>query len=198
MDLYLNDLLARMRSTDITLPWPAHREAEQLDDALLFDELEALISAGTDRHERSAAYFAYGALLKHQMQPERLDRYMAYLAAETDSSLAGTILLRIAAMKLPADTPPDALLHRLSGENSHLRRNAILSLGSVACDACRNALRSILDAKDEGDTVCALSALSRIGASEDIIRLRPLTESPVRRIRESAILAIDDITKANP
>ena len=65
MDLYLNDLLARMRSTDITLSWPAHREAEQLDDALLFDELETIIAAGTDRHERSAAYFAYGALLKH-------------------------------------------------------------------------------------------------------------------------------------
>ena len=90
MRLSLVELIERMTlselnvSSDDSISWHAHREAEKLNDLSMVEKLDATLAQKPKKHQRAAAYFIIGKIGKNCRSAECASRLIAYASAEQD------------------------------------------------------------------------------------------------------------------
>jgi len=203
---YLEELIARMnineevKSSNESVSWKAHREAEMLSDTLLYPILKELIllnSKAKDKKNRDAAYFIMGKLIKNAPNDDGIAFYLKQLEIETDKYILSSMLDRLSDITIPTKIPIGIIVSLSTSSKWLIRHSAINSLGSSATLESKQALYFYINKDDEKkykyEITYANSSLGKIGSIEDIPIINQHIKSKIRDIRESAEFAIKRI-----
>lgn len=206
MKEYLVDLIKSMsekddaRTSDSSVSWQAHREAESLSDPSAFPILIEMIESSPQkkaRDMRDNAYFIIGKLLKNSFDREACDFLIRRLNAEDNKYVLSHILDRLAELTLPIEMDITPIVSCSKSEKWLVRHSALCALGASATKQSRDALAFYLEQDDEKqyryEMIYANASLGRIGNAEDIPLIEKHLHSRSPRIRESARFAIERI-----
>ncbi|WP_208403344.1 hypothetical protein [Paenibacillus sp. BK720] len=193
------------KSSDESISFKAHREAEALNDKEMIPILIELINSSItseNKISRREAYFILSKLLLKHMDQEALQFLINQLNLEKDKFVISTLLDRISDLEKPESTDLDPIFQHTQHRNWLIRRSAINSLKRSRNPRAREViLDNILTNKEDikknkYDIIYAVSTLSYIGIYDDLALLEELSRSNIRDIKESSIFAIESINKS--
>ena len=206
MKEYLVDLINRMsekddaRTSDSSVSWQAHREAENISDPAAFPLLIEIIEASPQKKARDIrdnAYFIIGKLLKKSFDREACEFLIRRLEVEENKYVLSRILERLAELTLPDEMDITPIVNCSKSEKWLVRHSALCALGASATKQSREALAFYLEQDDEkqyrDEMIYANASLGRIGNSEDVPLIEKHLHSRSPGIRESARFAIERI-----
>lgn len=207
--IYIEELLQRMitkeevKSSDESVSWKAHREAEKLTDVSLYPILKELIllnSKPKDKNYRNAAYFVMGKLIKNIPDNDGIDFYLKRLEVETDKYILSSMLDIVSEIKIPTNISIKIIVSLSVSDKWLIRHSAINALGSSATSESKQALYYYINQVDEKaykyEIVYANASLGKIGSLEDIPTLEQHIKSKIRDIHDSAEFAINRIQES--
>jgi len=181
-------------NSENSISWHAHREAEQLADISMIDELKSFLVEKPSKEERSAAYFILGKIGTNSVSQRCATALIKYSTIETDKYLLSNILDRIADIPLEAEVELDPLFLLLNDKRWLVRRSAIQSLkGSENSNAETKLLDVLAAVTDPIDIVFCHSTLNRIGTRKSLPAIKQGLTSRKRDVKMSAQSAIEAI-----
>ncbi|QTE74287.1 HEAT repeat domain-containing protein [Clostridiales bacterium FE2010] len=190
----------QMVSSDESISWHAHREAEKISDASVFPLLMKIVEDNRQKKQkkiRAAAYFIIGKVLLQTFSREACEFLIRQLETETDRNILSRILHRIKDLKLPADVDISLIIACTKHDKWDVRHSAIYALGASDTAESKEALAYFLNQEDENkynyEITYANAALGRIGTKEDIPLLEKHMNSRKHDMRDSARFAIQRI-----
>lgn len=202
----LYDLISRMTikekvlSSDESVSWHAHREAEKITDESLFPVLMKIVDDNRQKKNkdiRNAAYFIIGVMLRNSFNKEACSFLIQQLRTETDKYVIESILDRLAAVSIPEEIDISLIIECSKNDKWQIRQSALNALGSSSTKESKEALSYYLNQEDEKkyeyEIVYSNASLGKIGTKKDIPLLQKHASSRKRDIRESAKFAIDSI-----
>ena len=202
----MHELIGRMTvkeravSSDESISWHAHREAEKISDASVFPLLMKIVEDNRQKKQkdiRDAAYFIMGKVLLRTFSREACEFLIRQLEKETDRYILSEILDLIKDLKLPADVDISLIIACTKHEKWDVRHSAIRALGASNTAESKEALAYFLNQEDENkynyEITYANAALGRIGTKEDIPLLEKHMNSRKHDMRDSARFAIQKI-----
>jgi HEAT repeat protein len=201
---YLGDLLERLGmrerkvSSDNSLSWHAHREAEQLRDLSLVADLDAFLSSNPPASKRIAAYFIVGSIGRNCASPECARMLIGYLSKENNKYALSSLLNLLAEVPKPEHINLEPLFALLEDKRWLVRHAAIRSLMNVSSHEPEERLLALLGSTtDPGDRVYCHATLNRIETSKSLAALRFSLTSRKRDVKLSAAAAIEAIEARN-
>lgn len=203
---YIVKLIQRMNikeevsSSDTSISWKAHREAEMIADVSLYPALRKLILLNLkpkDKKYRDAAYFIMGKLLKNCPENEYISFYLQQMEMETDKYVLSSMLDRVSDITIPINISIEIIVALTMSEKWLIRHSAISALGSSTTSESKQALYYYINQMDEKaynyEITYANASLGKIGSVEDIPILEQHIKSKIHDIRDSAEFAIHRI-----
>ncbi len=210
LEEYLYKLVEKMTvkekvsSSDESVSFKAHREAEKIDDKNALEILKTMIishSLKKDKEFRNACYFIYGKLLIKFPVYDYLSFYIEQIKKEDDKYMLTAMLDSLYQIEIPEGISPNAVITLADNEKWQIRYSAILALGSFHNEKCREKLREFISKDDEKkfkeEIIYANAAMGKCGEKNDIPYLKRHENSRVRDIRISATVAIEKIIERN-
>lgn len=205
MHTWLSDLIGRMivveqvTHSDHSISWHAHREAEQIRDLAILDELSTFIASSKSKDERKAAYFLLGALGANTADVRCADALNARLSVEKDKYVLAAILEALAKLTKPRDFPLGAIFQHLSDKRWLVRHTAIRALLKTDSENAEAQLLKHLSATtDPDDMIYCHATLGSIGTAASIPLIEIGRASRKRDVRASAEIAIEAIKSRVP
>ena len=203
---YLLDLINRMntkddaRTSDLSVSWQAHREAEAISDPSAFPWLYGIVEANPGKKAgdvRDNAYFIIGKLLKNSFDREACEFLIQRLEVEDNKYVLSRMLDRITELTLPTEMDITPIVACSKSEKWLVRHSALCALGALATKQSREALAFYLEQDDEkqyrDEMIYANASLGRIGCAEDIPLIEKHLHSRSPAIRDSARFALERI-----
>lgn len=200
MRAYLADLIDRLASqepatsSDESISWAAHREAEKLNDMSMVDELLIALDGERTRARRRACCFVIGKIGSNLQDARCAQVLLDVSRRETDRYVVAAILERVAEMRKPATFDLSRVYDLLDDERWLVRHAAIRALDrSESEEAELRLLRHLGSTQDPSDQTYGHSVLHQIGTARSIPLLEVNARSRKRDVRlsaEAAILAI--------
>src|SRR6266705_2387489 len=133
---YLADLIKRLSkdgrvvSSTQSASWAAHREAEELRDETMVDELVSSVASEKAKARRAACYFVIGKIGRN-LQYLRCARVLLdLLNTETDKHNIASILERVAEIEKPSAFDLSFVYALLEDPRWRVRHAAIQALGN--------------------------------------------------------------------
>ena len=210
LEEYLYELVEKMtvkedvKSSDESVSFKAHREAEKIDDVKALEILKKMIishSLKKDKKFRNACYFIYGKLLIKFPVYDYLSFYIEQIKKEDDKYILSAMLDSLCQIEIPDGISPNAVITLADNEKWQIRYSAISALGSFCNEQSREKLREYISKEDEKkfkeEIIYANAAIGKCGEKEDISYLELHKNSKIRDIRISSVLAIQKITERN-
>ena len=203
MQQYLQSLIERMSrmenspvSSDQSVAWQAHREAELLRDPVLIDELADFLAIEPIKEHRKSAYFILGRLGKHVRNADCVSILLTALNKEQDKYILCSVLEYLSWLNFPADTPLTRILSFLHDDRWLVRHSAIQALQGAGSSQCENHILALLETTtDQYDMTYCHATLGRIGTAKAIPYIENNAKSRKRDVRMSAQSAIENIRK---
>ena len=194
---YLADLLRRMtlketvKSSDESISWHAHREAERVASPELLEEIQALSTPRAPKAQRSAAYFVLAAISRNSGDTRCVHVLCGYVEAESDKYVLSQLLISLSTVPKPRDVALEPIFKLLLDERWLVRHAAIQALkDSDSLIAEEKVLAFLESTSDPVDKIYCHSTLNQIGTSHAIPLLLASTKSRKRDVKASAISAI--------
>lgn len=198
----LADLIERMTvreavtSSDDSISWHAHREAEQLEDASMIDELVAYLGQKRTSVQRSAAYFIIGKIGKNSQRRECTEHLLAYASREQDKYALSSLLDRLADLPKPEGLDITPVFTLLADKRWLVRHAAIQALrGSASPEAEDRVLEVLSKAPGPFDAVHCHVTLGAIGTAKSLPALAVGSASRKREVKQTASAATIAIEK---
>ncbi|OXJ14530.1 hypothetical protein CFB39_25705 [Burkholderia sp. AU6039] len=181
-------------SSDDSISWQAHREAELLGDMSLVDELDVFLGQKPKKEQRSAAYFIIGKIGKNCLSGECAVRLIEYSSREPDKYALASLLDRLADIPKPGGVDVRPLFPLLKDKRWLVRHSAIRSLNGCANPQAEDELLEILaTTSDPYDVIYCQSTLNRIGTCKALPAITQNLKSRKRDVKISAQAAIEAI-----
>ncbi|CAM2146219.1 HEAT repeat domain-containing protein [Pararobbsia alpina] len=181
-------------SSDDSISWQAHREAELLADMPLVDELDAYLGQKPQKEQRSAAYFIIGKIGKNRLSSECALRLIEYSSKESDQYALASLLERLADIPKPESVDVRPLFPLLKDKRRLIRHSAIQSLkGCTSLDAEEKLLEILATTSDTYDVIYCHATLNQIGTHKALPALTQSLKSRKRDVKASAQAAIEAI-----
>lgn len=206
MEEYIMSLITRMtvkeefRTSQESVSWHAHREAETLTDPDLYPILKNIILSRQSKKDtdiRDAAYFIMGKLFLKVPSDEYCIFYIQQLENETNKYLVSSMLDWLCDIEIPLDADISPIIACTKSDKWLIRYSAIKALGSSNTKESKETLAYFLnqtdDKKYKDEITYANAALGRIGTLEDIPLLEQHVKSRKWDVKDSAIYAIERI-----
>lgn len=210
LEEYLYELVEKMtvkedvKSSDESVSFKAHREAEKIDDVKALEILKKMIishSLKKDKKFRNACYFIYGNLISKFPIYDYVAFYMECIKKENDKYIISAMLDGLCNADIPKGISADAVVALSDSEIWQIRYSAISALGCFCNEQSREKLREYILKEDEKkfkeEIIYANAAIGKCGEKEDISYLELHKNSKIRDIRISSVLAIQKITERN-
>jgi hypothetical protein len=199
----LHTLIERMTTvekppvnSDQSVPWHAYREAEELSDPKIIDELEQYVESETSKASRKCAYFILGKLGKKLGRPECASILLSSAARETDKYVLLDLLTALSEVEIPSRADLSAVFVLLGDKRSLVRHSAIQALKMAKSSKAEDHVLTLLQStSDAYDIVYCHSTLGRIGTEKAIPYIEGNLDSRKRDVRISANVAIENIRK---
>jgi HEAT repeat protein len=207
---YIRNLINRMstvdnaKSSDESISFKAHREAESLSDKDLVPILVDHISNSSSQEmksSRKAAYFMLSKLIQKHENLEALQFLINQLKLETDKYVISSMLDRISELNKTESIELDPIFQFLQHQDWTIRHSAISALKKSRNPQARKVILEIIlrnkddFRKNKEDIIYSVSTLSDIGIIEDLELLEELSINKIRDIRDSSTYAIESINK---
>lgn len=200
MTVSLVDLIDRMTrreknvSSNQSVAWRAHRDAEQLSDPALVGELAAYLQHEAKPDRRKATYIILGKLGQKFPKSECAALLLERAKVETNKYVLATLLDALAGIAKPRNLDLTAIYDRLADERWLVRHSAIKSLQLTYSPHAEDRILRVLEkTSDWRDVVYCQSTLNAIGTAKAIPLLEKNLKSRKRDVKLSAQLAIEAI-----
>ncbi|KWC32124.1 hypothetical protein WL48_21595 [Burkholderia ubonensis] len=181
-------------SSDDSIPWQAHCEAELLTDTTLVDELGEYLNQKPKKEQRAAAYFIIGKIGKNCLSAECASRLIGYSSKETDKYALASLLQLLADIPKPKSIDVRPLFPLLKDNRWLVRHSAIQSLKRCQSAEAEDKLLEILAAtSDPYDVIYCHATLNQIGTHKALPALARNLKSRKRDVKASAKAAIEEI-----
>jgi HEAT repeat protein len=197
MRAYLADLIDRlakdepMMSSANSVSWAAHREAEQLRDLSMVDELVEAAASDKAKPRRAACYFVIGKI-GGNVQDARCARVLLdLLNTERDKHNIASILERVAEISKPSTFDLSSVYALLEDPRWRVRHAAIQALrNSQGEEVETHLLRHLASSDDPYDQTYCHSVLNYLGTVRSIPLLEANLKSRKRDVKMSAEAAL--------
>jgi HEAT repeat protein len=153
------DLIARMtvketyNNSDHSIGWHAHREAENLADAWMVDELAEYLSKERDKKRRSAAYFILGKLGKKIRNSDCASILLSRVDKEQDKYVLSSLLDLLSELHKPGNLDLGPVFRLLRDESWQVRYSAIQALSHADSPEAEDKLIEILTTTSNLDDI---------------------------------------------
>jgi HEAT repeat protein len=202
---YLEELVERLAdraplvgSSEDSVSWRAHREAESLSDPTMVDELVQGAVGQRSKHIRAACYFAIGMIGRNLGQARVALVLLQLLEGETDKYNLASLLQRIGGIPKLADCDLSKVYEFLEDKRWLVRHAAIDALDNSANpEVEERLLRHLAEASDHHDKIHCHSVLNRIGTPRSLGPIEANLESRKRDVKLSAQAALAAIRQRN-
>jgi HEAT repeat protein len=181
-------------SSNESIAWQAYREAEQLADMRLVDELDANLTQKPQKEQRKAAYFITDKIGKNCLNGECASRLIEYSSKEPDKYALANLLERLADIPKPQSVDVSPLFPLLKDKRWLVRHSAIQSLKRcTSADAEEKLLEILATTSDPHDLTYCHSTLNQIGTHKALPALMQNLKSRKGDVKGSAQAAIEAI-----
>jgi HEAT repeat protein len=197
MRAYLADLIDRMAkdepmvSSANSVSRAAHREAEQLRDASMVDELASLAATDRAKSRRAACHFVIGKI-GGNLRDSRCARVLLdLLNSESDKHNIASILERVAEISKPSAFDLARVYELLEDSRWRVRHAAIQALGNSQNEEVETRLLQHLAFTDDPyDQTYCHAVLNHLGTERSIPALEVNLKSRKRDVKQSAEAAL--------
>jgi HEAT repeat protein len=197
MRAYLADLVDRlakvepMVSSDKSVSWAAHREAEQLRDISMVDELVGVAASDTAKGRRAACHFIIGKIGANVQNARCARVLLDLLSTERDKHNIAFILDRVGEISKPSTFDLSAVYALLDDPRWRVRHAAIQALRNSQNEEVETRLlRHLSSTDDPHDQTYCHSVLNRSGTARSIPTLEANLKSRKRDVKQSAEAAL--------
>ena len=204
MRAYLEDLIERLAdqapttSSAQSVSFAAHREAEQLTDASIVDELAEAVRR-LKPAQRSGCYFIIGKVGRNSGEERCAAILLDLLPSETSKYNLASLLDGVAGVPKGPRFDLSPVYPLLDDKRWLVRHAAIRALdNSASPDAEVRLLSHLASTVDQYDMTYCHAVLSRIGTIRALPAIEPNLMSKKRDVRDSARWAVDAIRKREP
>jgi len=197
---YLMDLIARMtidetcKNSDDSIGWQAHREAENLADAWMVDELAEYVLKERDKERRAAAYFILGKLGLKIRNSDCASILLSRVDKEQDKYVLSSLLDLLSKLHKPRNLDLEPVFRLLRDQRWQVRYSAIQALSYADAPEAEDKLIEILDTTSNLDDILyCQGALHETGTVKSIPYLERNLSSKKTKLKSSARAAIKAI-----
>lgn len=197
MQAYLVDLIDRLAknepavSSEDSVSWAAHREAEQLRDISMVDELARVASTEKSKARRAACYFVIGKIGSNVQDAGCARVLLELLKTEKDKYNLGSILERVAEINKPSAFDLSGVYALLEDARWIVRHAAIRALNNSQCEEVEeHLLRHLAATDDPYDKAYCHAVLNHLGTARSIPLLEESLKSRKRDVKLSAEAAL--------
>jgi HEAT repeat protein len=197
MRAYLADLIDRlarfepMVSSDKSVSWAAHREAEQLRDVSMVDELAGVAASDKAKARRAACHFVIGKIGRNVQDAQCARMLLDLLNAERDKHNIAFILDRVGEISKPSTFDLSGVYALLDDPRWRVRHAAIQALrNSQSEEVETRLLRRLSSTDDPHDKIYCHSVLNQLGTARSIPALQANLRSRKRDVKQSAEAAL--------
>lgn len=200
----LVDLLDRMSideplcDSDDSISWHAHREAEELKDLSMIDELATYARQERNKDRRNNAYFVIAKIGLNTDSTYSAKVLVEFLDKETHKYVLDNLLTRISEFNQPLDVNWESVFPHLRDPRWTVRHSAIWALR--CCDTTRGeqeVLEILNSSINRYDLEYCCSTLSFIGSTTAIPSLERALTSRSRYVKFAAKCALESIKQRN-
>jgi HEAT repeat protein len=183
-----------VRSSDDSVSWAAHREAEQLRDVSMVDELADVAAHEKVKARRAACYFVIGKIGGNVQDAHCARVLLNLLDNETDKHNIASTLERVAEIKKPSTFDLSSVYALLGDSRWRVRHAAIQALGNSQGEEVEtHLLRHLASTSDSFDQIYGHAVLGGLGTARSIPLLevnRKSRKPDVKLSAENALHAI--------
>jgi hypothetical protein len=199
---YLVDLITRIAdqtpfaSSDDSISWHAHREAERLLDRSMVDEAAAGLASETDRHRRYAAHFIIGLIGINLQDPSCAEILITSLPREDEKQNLSFILQYIRDIPKPRELDLTEIYSRTADRRWQVRLMAVEALCLAEAPAAEvHVLNHLAQKHTYNDIASCNLTLYSIGTPESIPAISANLDCRDSEVRTTARGAIEAIKK---
>ena len=200
----INILSPKVRSSDTSISWQAHREAEKLNNIKYLNQLKKYIPLEKDNEKRDNAYFILLKIGKN-LKDKKLPKFIIeQLKTEKNKDVLDTVLHFLADLKITKQTDISFIVELMKDKRWVVRHSAIMSVKNAEGKKAEDALINILKtSKDSYDILYANATLHFMGTPRAIPYLKKFTvkrdfiKKNIRDVIGSAKYAIEKIEERN-
>lgn len=201
MRAHLRNLIKRMTRSEPTVmnsadsvSWHAYREAENIDEPSVIEELDAYLREKPAKADRAAAYFIIGKVGKNLQSAECASVLIAHIGSESDKYALAALFDGLGEIPKRANENLAPVYRLLQDKRWLVRHAAIGSLRNASSSEAEHRILEVLrDTGDPGDTICCHVTLNGIGTAKALPALQAGLKSRKRDVKLSAEAAIDAI-----
>ena len=177
-----------------SVSWHAHREAEQLSDRSMVDELGDYVATERDKKKRDAAYFMIGKLGLKCRSVDCARILIGSLHREKDKYILSAMLDRIADIEKPREVDLSPVFPFLKDSRWLVRHSAIGAVKNSDSPEAEAEIIAVLNsATDPYDLTYCNSTLGTIGSMDAIPHIEKNFSSRKRDVKHSAQSAVHAI-----
>jgi hypothetical protein len=177
-----------------SVSWHACREAEQLSDRSMVDELAEYVAIEPNKKKRDRAYFIVGKLGLRCRTVDCARILVGSIHRETDKYVLSNILDRLSALEKPREVDLSPVFPLLKDTRWLVRHAAIQALKNSDSPKAEAEVIAVLNRSDDAyDMTYCHSTLSTIGSMEAIPYIEKNFSSPKRDVKHSAQYAVHAI-----
>jgi len=197
----LTDLVERMTrreavltSSKDSISWNAHRDAEELSDRSMVDELAQYVTIERIKEKRSAAYFMIGKLGLKCRSVDCARILIGSVHREKDKYVLSSMLDRLADIEKPREVDLTPIFPLLKDPRWSVRLSAISAVKNSDSPEAEAAILAVLNSTtDPYDITHCNSTLSTMGSMDAIPHIKKNFESRKQDIKHSAQYAVHAI-----
>lgn len=180
-----------MVSSDNSVSWAAHREAEELRDVSMVDELLGLAATDRAKARRAACYFVIGKIGSNLQDARCVRALLDLLNTESDKHNIASILERVAEISKPPAFDLSRVYALLKDPRWRVRHAAIQALGNSQSEEVETHLLEHLASTDDPyDQTYCHAVLNHLGTARSVPLLEVNLKSRKRDVKLSAEAAL--------
>jgi HEAT repeat protein len=194
---YVMDLIRRIalkekvKNSDDSISWHAHREAEKIANPEVLVDLEMIAETSKSKDERKAVYFVLGIVGKNSGDVRFTRALLRYALQEQDKYVLSALLAGLEKTRKPSDVLLEPIFKFLSDERWLVRHAAIQALKNSDSPVAEEKLLALLESTgDQYDKIYCHSTLNQIGTLRSIPAISQSLTSRKRDVKASARTAI--------
>ena len=154
-EAYILDLIERMCfneapcSSDQSIRWKAHREAESLTEDRYIQLLMQYIIEEKRKEYCGSAYFILGKLLMKCIDPVAIQFFINRLLVETDENILNSMLDRLSDIEKDQSIDISPIVQCTQSDKWRIRHAAISALAKTEHEIAKEKIRAFVQLKDQ-------------------------------------------------